>query len=90
MDLMHQLNLDAPQHSERPKESFPIYPFSVPSPLLPTSLANNGQADGFSVMPQRLTDVNYNGITRGQTFSMVTFKSNTWPAPQQTNGASYG
>lgn len=28
--LMYQLNLDTSQHPERPKESFPIYSFSVP------------------------------------------------------------
>lgn len=30
MTLVHQLNLDTSQHPEKPKESFPIYSFSVP------------------------------------------------------------
>lgn len=45
----------------RPSEFLCLCP-SHP-PLSPP--ANTGQADGFSVMPQRLTDVNSDGITRG-------------------------
>lgn len=90
MDLMHLLNLMPLSVLKGQRKVFQFTLSLSLSPRLPIPLANSGQADGFGVMPQRLTDVNFDGITRGQTFSMAAFKPNTWSAPQQTNSAPYG
>lgn len=50
-----------------PKKVFQFILSPSLSPLFPAPVANTSQADGIGVMPQRLTDVNSDGITRGQT-----------------------
>lgn len=82
MNLMHLLNLEAPEHPERQRKVFPFtLSLSLPTPL-PVPVANTSQADGFGVMPWRLTDVNSNGV-RGQTFSIAAFKPSTWSVPRR-------
>lgn len=83
VDLRHQLNLVPLSIPKGQRKIFQLTLSLSHSPLLPNPLANSGGADGFGVMPQGLTDVNSNGITRGQIFSMGTFKPNTLSAPNK-------
>lgn len=82
VDLRHQLNLVSLSMPKGQRKIFQLTLSLFQSLLLPIPLADSG-ADGFGVMPQRLTDVNSNEIMRGETFPMGAFKPNTWSVPNK-------